>query len=278
MVARGCCVDLRRGRSRLTLPEACPCVSHVMRSAAMFRSSPPPDVWAAPRGRWPSPEAARPVRRRVYAEPTTGEDYTDYGKNPWVAAVEDRLSTFAADVDTASYTIARRKLQEGTLPPAASVRVEEWVNYFHYSFPAARAGHAVLDGDGRGAASVRRGSLRAARRRRDEGARRSASASRAHLVFLVDVSGSMDRADKLGLAKQALHVLTDNLAAKDAVVARHLRRRQPRRAADDEHRPQGSHPQGDRLAALWRRHRDGVGHRPRVRAGGEWIARARSRA
>ena len=51
-----------------------------------------------------------------------GEAYKDYGKNPWVDAAKDRLSTFAADVDTASYTLARRKLLEGALPTKAGVR------------------------------------------------------------------------------------------------------------------------------------------------------------
>src|SRR5678816_2024070 len=60
------------------------------------------------------------------------ESYRDWGRNPWVDASKDHLSTFAADVDTASYTIARRKLDEGALPPAAAVRVEEFVNYFKY--------------------------------------------------------------------------------------------------------------------------------------------------
>src|SRR5262245_46761551 len=50
-------------------------------------------------------------------DPTSGEGYKDWGKNPWVDATKDHLSTFAADVDTASYTIARRKLEEGALPP-----------------------------------------------------------------------------------------------------------------------------------------------------------------
>src|SRR5438067_11292100 len=72
-------------------------------------------------------------------EVTTGEDYHDWGKNPWIDASKDHLSTFAADVDTASFTIARRKVTDGELPPAASVRVEEWVNYFHYRFPRATA-------------------------------------------------------------------------------------------------------------------------------------------
>ena len=78
------------------------------------------------------------------AEYPNTESYQDYGKNPWIETSRDHLSTFAADVDTASYTIARRKLQEGTLPPAASVRVEEWVNYFHYAFPGGGAPFAVV--------------------------------------------------------------------------------------------------------------------------------------
>jgi Ca-activated chloride channel homolog len=152
------------------------------------------------------------------AAPTTpnSEDYTDYGKNPWVAAAEDRLSTFAADVDTASYTIARRKLEEGALPPAASVRVEEWVNYFKYSFPAAQPGtpfstimEAAPHPFAEGRHVLRVG---VATKAKAIGERKPSA-----LVFLVDVSGSMSSEDKLGLARKALHVLTDNLSEQDAV-------------------------------------------------------------
>src|SRR5438874_8962596 len=81
----------------------------------------------------PQHVASRPF---IAMDPTSAEDYKDWGKNPWIDANKDHLSTFAADVDTASFTIGRRKLEEGTLPPPASVRVEEWVNYFRYAFPA----------------------------------------------------------------------------------------------------------------------------------------------
>ncbi len=145
------------------------------------------------------------------------EDYTDYGKNPWVSAAEDRFSTFAADVDTASYTIARRKLQEGTLPPQAAVRIEEWVNYFKYSFPAAAAGtpfSVVMDAAPhpfeQGRHVLRVG---VATKAKTVGERKPSA-----LVFLVDVSGSMSSNDKLPLARKALHILTDNLAEKDAVA------------------------------------------------------------
>jgi Ca-activated chloride channel family protein len=165
-----------------------------------------------------SPEHAMTAGAPMAYEPATAnsEDYTDYGKNPWVAAAEDRFSTFAADVDTASYTIARRKLQEGTLPPAASVRVEEWVNYFKYSFPAATQGpFSVVMEAAPHPFETDRHVLRVgvATKAKTVGERKPSA-----LVFLVDVSGSMSSDDKLPLARKALHILTDNLSEKDAVA------------------------------------------------------------
>ncbi|HTL37695.1 MAG TPA: von Willebrand factor type A domain-containing protein [Kofleriaceae bacterium] len=150
------------------------------------------------------------------ADGTGGEAYHDWGKNPWTDASKDHLSTFAADVDTASYSIARRKLEEGTLPPAASVRVEEFVNYFKYSFapPAANTPFSV-------AMEAAPSPLQAGRTIVRVGVATKAKSTMerkpAHLVFLVDVSGSMSSEDKLGLAKQALAVLTHNLTENDTV-------------------------------------------------------------
>jgi Ca-activated chloride channel family protein len=145
------------------------------------------------------------------------EQYTDYGKNPWVQTDKDRFSTFAADVDTASYTIGRRKLmQDNALPPAASVRVEEWVNYFSYSFPAPHPGtpfSTIMEAAPHPFAADRH-VLRVgvATKAKTVGERKPSA-----LVFLVDVSGSMGSDDKIGLAKKALHLLTENLTEKDAV-------------------------------------------------------------
>ena len=72
----------------------------------------------------PSPFYRPPSSVAAEAGPGT-EDYKDWGKNPWVDASKDHLSTFAADVDTASYTIARRKLTEGQLPPVAFIKIEQ---------------------------------------------------------------------------------------------------------------------------------------------------------
>ncbi|HEY5946938.1 MAG TPA: von Willebrand factor type A domain-containing protein [Kofleriaceae bacterium] len=145
-----------------------------------------------------------------------GEAYKDYGKNPWIEAAKDHLSTFAADVDTASYTIARRKLEEGTLPPAAAVRVEEFVNYFRYSFaaPPRNTPFAVV-------MEAAPSPLQAGRHIVRVGVATKAISTLerkpANLVFLVDVSGSMSSPDKLGLAKQSLRILTNNLTENDTV-------------------------------------------------------------
>ncbi|HET7501695.1 MAG TPA: VWA domain-containing protein [Kofleriaceae bacterium] len=151
------------------------------------------------------------------SEASSGEAYHDWGKNPWVDAARDHLSTFAADVDTASYTIARRKLNEGALPPPAAVRVEEFVNYFRYAFPhpAGDSPFAVVMDAAPSPLSPGRHILRVgvATKPLAQGERKPA-----HLVFLVDVSGSMASPDKLELAKQSLRILTNNLKDGDTVA------------------------------------------------------------
>lgn len=150
-------------------------------------------------------------------EPAGTEQYTDYGKNPWVEASRDHLSTFAADVDTASYTIARRKLLDGQELPPASVRVEEWVNYFKYGFPPASGENGPFSVVMDAAAhpfEPDRYVLRVgvATKAKTPGERKPSS-----LVFLVDVSGSMDAPDKLELAKKSMLILLANLTDRDEV-------------------------------------------------------------
>jgi Ca-activated chloride channel homolog len=147
---------------------------------------------------------------------TAAEKYVDHGKNPWTLAAKDRLSTFSADVDTASYTIGRRKLEEGSLPPSASVRVEEYVNFFKYSFgqPSSGSPFAVVMEAApsplhKGNHIVRIGIATKAKSTDER--------KPAHLVFLVDVSGSMASEDKLPLAKRALGILTSSLTGADTV-------------------------------------------------------------
>ena len=145
------------------------------------------------------------------------ETYTDYGINSFVTTDDDPLSTFAIDVDTASYTMVRRQLREGGLPAHAAVRVEEFVNYFQYDYrqPSASTPFAV---DFEAAPSpwnpethlVRVG-VQGKNVTYDE-------RKPVHLTFLMDTSCSMQSEDKLGLAKQTLDVLTRELEDGDTVA------------------------------------------------------------
>ncbi len=155
--------------------------------------------------------------RTQVADRTGGESYKDYGTHAWVDTAKDHLSTFAADVDTASYTIARRKLTEGTLPPAAAVRVEEFVNYFKYGYPAADDGRPFAVHMDAAPSPFNRGRhiLRVGVSTK---ARSPSQRKPAHLVFLVDVSGSMQSPDKLELARRSLRILVDNLEDGDTVA------------------------------------------------------------
>lgn len=131
---------------------------------------------------------------------------------------EDARSTFAADVDTGSYTLARRKIESGRLPAQRDIRVEEFVNYFDYGYPQPESGPFGVQTEAAPspfASDERTHLLRVGvqgRRIREE-ARKPV-----HLTFLVDVSGSMDAPDRLELAQRSLKLLTRNLNEGDTVA------------------------------------------------------------
>jgi Ca-activated chloride channel family protein len=145
------------------------------------------------------------------------EDYQDYGVNDLIDTAEDRLSTFAIDVDTASYVIARRKILEGDAPPKASVRVEEFVNYFRYAYagPTDQRPFAVYMDAAPSPFAEGKHLLRVGIQAKQLSIRERKPA---HLVFLVDVSGSMSSPDKLALAQRSLRILVDNLRDGDTVA------------------------------------------------------------
>jgi Ca-activated chloride channel family protein len=141
--------------------------------------------------------------------------FTDHGVNPFTIVTQDALSTFSIDVDTASYAIARRQIEGGSLPPQAAVRVEEFVNYFDYGYAEPSTGpfavhmEAMPDPFRPGHHLLRVGV------QGDEISR--AERPPVHLTFLADVSGSMSSGDKLPLAKEAMHMLVDGLREDDTV-------------------------------------------------------------
>ena len=141
--------------------------------------------------------------------------FADYGYRDFVEAGRDPLSTFALDVDTGSYSIARRWLDEGTLPPVESVRPEEFVNAFHYDYRAPRRGlDLTIDG---GPSPFDRSNYLVRIGVQGETVDDDERAPAA-LTFVVDTSGSMDRDDRLGLVKRSLEILVDELDENDTVA------------------------------------------------------------
>lgn len=150
---------------------------------------------------------------------SNAEQYTDYGVNPFVLTSEDAQSTFSIDVDTASYTLARRKIQSGSMPNYAGVRAEEFINYFDYHYDSAgltASNPFVVDMEMmphpfKEDREIFRVGLQGMEYTIE-------SRPPLHLTFLVDVSGSMSSADKLPLAKEAMHMLVDTLREDDTVA------------------------------------------------------------
>lgn len=133
-------------------------------------------------------------------------------KSPW----KDPLSTFSVDVDTASYTNVRRMIQNGQSVPADAVRIEEMINYFNYSYPQPESKHPF-------SVNVETAScpwnsehrlVKVGLQGKDIA---KTARPAANLVFLLDVSGSMNNQDKLPLLVDSMKILLKELNADDSV-------------------------------------------------------------
>jgi Ca-activated chloride channel family protein len=145
-----------------------------------------------------------------------GNTHTSERPNPLTLTSEDAFSTFAVDVDTASYTLFRRYVNEGSLPPRDSVRVEEWVNYFKYRLPAPTKGDFQVDLEGSPSPFTKgRHLLKVGLQGRRLG---RSERKPTHLVFLVDTSGSMNQPDRLPLAMRSMKLAVDGLNEADTVA------------------------------------------------------------
>jgi Ca-activated chloride channel family protein len=169
-----------------------------------------PPEWLSEDRRWRRPLSPYPPN-------SSAESYAPITDNPFTAVAAEPLSTFSVDVDTASYANMRRFLTDGQLPPPDAVRIEELLNYFRYNYPQPR-------GDDPFAADIAVANAPWAPEHRLvrvglKGREVPASARPAsNLVFLVDVSGSMDEPNKLPLVQTALRGLVSQLDGRDKVA------------------------------------------------------------
>ena len=150
-------------------------------------------------------------------KPMNTEDYDNIVENKFLSATQNPLSTFSIDVDEAAYSNVRRYLENGSIPPAGAVRIEETINYFDYEYPKPANGepftvnteisecpwnpqhklvHIGLQGK-----VIPIDNLPAS-----------------NMVFLVDVSGSMDEPNKLPLVQASMNMLVDQLREQDKVA------------------------------------------------------------
>jgi Ca-activated chloride channel family protein len=150
--------------------------------------------------------------------PPDREQYTKFDDNPIKAVAQEPVSTLSVDVDKGSYANVRRMLKQGKLPPKDAVRVEEMINYFNYNYPIPKEKNppfsvmtevaptpwnpnTVLLHVGLQGHKIQHDAL-----------------PPMNLVFLIDVSGSMDSPERLPLLKSAFSLLTNQLRAQDKVA------------------------------------------------------------
>jgi len=149
-------------------------------------------------------------------EQVNDEEYSATPENRFKDAKHEPLSTFSLDVDAASYGNARRVINMGQKPEKASVRIEEFVNYFSYNYPSPKGNHPVnILTESQPCPWAKDHLLVRIGVKVKEIP--SANLPASNFVFLVDVSGSMDESNKLPLVKSSLKLLVNNLRDKDRV-------------------------------------------------------------
>jgi len=158
------------------------------------------------------------IAKRWPGHPVDLENYAQFDANPIHRVVEQPVSTFSIDVDTGSYSNIRRMLREGRLPPQDAVRVEEMINYFGYDYPVPEPDgppFSVTVEQARTPWNPNTHLLQIGL----QGYRPDpADIPASNLIFLIDVSGSMNSPDKLPVLVNSMKMLTRELDADDRVA------------------------------------------------------------
>jgi Ca-activated chloride channel family protein len=145
------------------------------------------------------------------------EGYDNIAENKFLKVADNPLSTFSIDVDAASYSNVRRFLNQGQLPPAGAVRIEEMVNYFHYEYPQPTNDDPFsINTEISDAPWNKENKLVLIGLQGKKIPTENLPAS--NLVFLIDVSGSMQGPERLGLVKASMKMLVDQLREQDKVA------------------------------------------------------------
>jgi Ca-activated chloride channel family protein len=158
-----------------------------------------------------------PAPQPAFTPPANTEKYLPIESNPVKEVAEQPVSTFAVDVDSGSYANIRRFIMQGQKPPKDAIRVEEMVNYFSYDYPRPDDASVPF----KTTTHVTRTPWNPDTYLLEIGIKgyQPSHDTRppANLVFLIDVSGSMDEPDKLPLLISGMHLLVDQLRADDKV-------------------------------------------------------------
>lgn len=160
---------------------------------------------------------AQPAHTPSVYDYSNAEEYTGFTENRFYTSKEQPLSTFSLDVDVASYSNIRRMINQGQVPPKDAVRIEELINYFNYEYEQPKGKHpvniiteaAICPWNDKHQ-MVRIG-VKAKEIAKEE-------LPPANLVFLIDVSGSMQGITRLDLVKSSMKLLVNNLRSTDRVA------------------------------------------------------------
>jgi Ca-activated chloride channel family protein len=153
----------------------------------------------------------------IINQPSESESYASINENQFRTALKNPLSTFSIDVDAAAYSNIRRFINNGGLPPADAVRIEEMINYFDYDYPQPKGKDPIniiteiADAPWNPSHKLVRIGLQGRKVSTDK-------LPPSNLVFLIDVSGSMNEANKLPLLVSSFKLLTEQLRPSDKVA------------------------------------------------------------
>ncbi|NEO16650.1 MAG: VWA domain-containing protein [Moorea sp. SIO3F7] len=164
----------------------------------------------------PKPVPSRSIPEQAIPEVSNRENYSPIDENAFKRVKHNPLSTFAIDVDTASYSNLRRFLNNGQLPPTDAIRIEELINYFNYDYPEPESDRPFSI-----TTEISQAPWNPTHQLVHIGIQGEKMAIEdlppSNLVFLLDVSGSMNSPNKLPLLKEAFRMLVNELREEDQV-------------------------------------------------------------